>query len=115
MVIQQSSRAWPGGFTISKPLLRAALGVTKDTVFLDPHRSRQHEIRELGGGSRIDLGDDQELVIEILLARKELLQIRQRVPGIGDLHPDGADVAPRACRLAETLPHRDGMLARLSD
>ena len=94
-----------------EPLLSAAFGVPKHAVLFDPHRRRQDQVGELRRGRRIDVGHDQKLVFEPLLVVEQLVQIRQRLAGIGDLHEERVDVAPAVARRGELLEHFDGVVA----
>jgi len=95
-----------------EPLLRAALGIAIDAVFFHPHGGGQHEIGELGGGGRIDVGNDEELVLQPGFRLIEFFQIRQRLAGVGHLHHDGVDVAALVCGRAEFLEQLHCVIAR---
>ena len=92
--------------------LWAPFGIAIDTVFLNPHRGRQHQVGDLGGSGRIDVGNDQELVLQAGFSLIEFFEVRQCLSGVGHLHHDGVDVAALVGRRAEFFKHLDSVVTR---
>ena len=100
-----------GRFHHLEPLLRPALGVAIRAVFLDPHRGGKNQIRDLGGGGGIDVGNDEELVFEAGFRGVEFLEVWQRLARVGHLDHDGVNVAALVLGRAEFLEQQHGVIA----
>ena len=121
MIWSASSRASPGGSTIwfhcwvrrselpktpSRSTQASASPSTSSSVALDPGGGRQHQVGDLGGGCRIDVRHHQKPAVAGPAV--DPVQVGERHPRIGGLHPHHLDVAA-----VEGAKHVDRVVAGL--